>query len=154
MSDINRVFAHIDGFFTAAGTDHCMALANVIGRCAALAHRGFHERDMQDEALLEKIKAALKKAKTLGTTPPSTVEECKKAFRDLAIEAMTCRRAILPLRHPKIVWRFADPREALFDDDDQYSFAIYDTLADEIGEILPDLQKFAVEVAWDADQLA
>ena len=153
MSEINRVFAHIDAFFEAAGTDHCMALANVIGRCAALAHRGFRERDMEDEALLGKIRATLEKAKDLGTNSPPTVEGAKKAFRDLAVAAMTCRRAILPLPHPRLSQRKPDPEKALFDDEDQYSFAIYDTLADEIGEVLPDLQRFAVEVAWDADKL-
>jgi len=154
MSDINRVFAHIDGFFAAVGTSHCMAVANVIGRCAAKAHCGYHERDMEDEVLLEQIKATLTKAKALGESPPTTVEERKQVFRALAIDAMTARRAILPLRHPTKHWVTLNPKEALFDDDDQYSFAIYDTLADEIGELLPDLQKIAVEVAWDADQLA
>ena len=66
---------------------------------------------------------------------------------------MTMRRSILPLRHPTKRRVRLDPREALFDDDDQYSFAIYDTLADDIGELLPALHKIAVEVAWDADQL-
>lgn len=153
MSDINRVFAHIDGFFDSASTDHCMALANVIGRCVALAHRGYHERDMENKALLERIKETLAKAKALGESPPESGEEQRSAFRDLAIEAMVMRRSVLPLKH-KLVWKTLDPRTQLFDDEDQYSFAIYDTLADEIGKLLPDLQKIAVEVAWDADQLA
>jgi len=153
MSEINRVFAHIDGFFEAAGTGQCMALANAIGRCAVQARQGYHDRDMEDEVLLERIETIIVKAKQLGNSPPETVEERKKTFRDLAVEAMTARRAILPLNHPTRRHRTIEPKDALFNDDDQFAFAIYDTLADEISECLPDLQKLAVEVFWDADQL-
>jgi hypothetical protein len=153
MSDINRVFTHIDGFFQAGGFDRCMALSNVIGRCIAKTRIGYHERDLADEELAKRIEEAMERAKSLGDQPPSSEEECRKAFRELAIESMVLRRSILPLAHPTIHWKRLDPKEALFDDDDQYSFAIYDTLADNIGDLLPDLHKIAVEVAWDADQL-
>jgi len=154
MNDIERVFAHIDGFLSSAGTDHCAELANVIGRCAALAHRGYHERSMEDEGLLESITTTVQRAKELGTQPPTTVGECKTAFRELAIDAMVARRSILPLNNP-VPWKAPlDPRAQLFDDDDQFSYAVYDTLADEIGELQPDLQNLAIEVSWDADQLA
>jgi hypothetical protein len=153
MSEINRVFTHIDGFFEAGGSDHCMALANVIALCAAKAQRGYRDRDMEDQVLADRITATLVAAKELGSNPPETKDEMRRAFRELAIEAMTVRRSILPLRHPTKYGKKIDPGEALYDDDDQYAFAIYDTLADEIGELLPDLHKLAVEVAWNADQL-
>lgn len=153
MSEINRVFVHIDGFFAAGGGDRCMALANVIAKCVVKARRAYYERDMEDKELVERIKNTLAKIKSTGTLPPKTDAEQRQVFRDLAVEAMTLRRAVLPLRHPSKHWVTLDPAKALFDDDDQYSFAIYDTLADEVGVLLPDLHKIAVEVAWDADRL-
>jgi len=153
VNDVERVFAHIDGFLSSTETSHCAALANVIGRCAGLAHRGYYERSMEDAPLLESIIDAMQRAKELGTQPPATLGECKTAFRKLAVDAMIARRSILPLDNP-VPWKESlDPRAQLFDDDDQFSYAVYDTLADEISKLQPDLQNLAIEVSWDADQL-
>jgi len=149
MSEINRVFAHIEGFFKSDGAGRTKELAKILKKCVERAVSGFHDRGLTDEALASRIDTAMTQIEKLEESPPSP-DKCFDVFKAFAIEAMTLRRALLPLNHPDKPWKTVDPKDALFDDDDQYSFAIYDTLADEIGELLPDLHKIAVEIAWDA----
>ena len=150
MGEINRVFTHLDTFLRSDGADHCDILAEVIGRCVEGAKRGYVDKDMEDKALIARIDAANEALKKLGETPPDDVDELVAAFHGAAIEAMACRRSVLPLDHPTIPWEKLDPKDALFDDEDQYAFAIYDTLADDIAKLLPELSQIACEVAWDS----
>jgi len=152
MGDINRVFTHIDGYIDSGGGEHCDILAKVIEESIKGAKRGYVERDMEDQALVDKIDAASDTLKALGETPLRDLVDLKARFREAAIEAMVCRRSVLPLLAPERPWVTLDPHDTLFDDDDQYSFAIYDTLADEIAKLLPALEQIACECAWESDE--
>lgn len=152
MGEINRVFAHIDAFLGAGGKDHHDILAKVIGEAIEGAKRGYLDKDMDDEPLVANIDSAADRLKELETNPPEDPDEMRQAFRDAAVDAMVCRRSVLPLDHPTVPWKKLKPKEALFDDEDQYSFAIYDTMADEIAKLLPELQQIALEASWDEDQ--
>jgi hypothetical protein len=150
MGDINRVFTHIDGYLDSSGGKHCDILSKVIGECVEAAKRGYVDKDLEDQALVVKIDAAASALKRLGeTVAPCDMEALKRDFRAAAIEAMACRRSILPLVPVGRPWVTLDPNKTLFDDDDQYSFAIYDTLADEIAKLLPALEQIACECAWE-----
>lgn len=151
MAEINRVFTHLETFLRSDGADHTDILAKVIGKCVAGAKRGYVDNDMEDKALVSRIDAANDALKALGKTPPVDVEELVAAFREATIEAMACRRSVLPLTNPTTPWKKIDPKDALFDDEDQYAFAIYDTLADDIAKLLPELHQIACEVAWDTE---
>ena len=151
MGEINRVFTHINGYIDAGGGDHCDILAKVINEAVLGAKRGYVDRDMEDEALIARIDAVSAKLKALGEQPSNSAKELKADFREASIEAMACRRSVLSLVPHDRPWVTLDPRETLFDDDDQYSFAVYDTLADEISKLLPALQQIACECAWEPD---
>jgi len=140
MGEINRVFTHIDGYIDSGGGEHCDILAKVIGECIKGAKRGYVDREMEDQALVDRIDAADEALKALGETPSTDLDALKAGFREAAIEAMTCRRSVLPLLVPERPWVTRDPHDTLFDDEDQYSFAIYDTLTDEIAKLLPALE--------------
>lgn len=156
MGDINRVFTHIDGYIDSAGGEHTDVLAATIEKCIEGAKRGYVDRDFNDEDLVSRIDTVSSQLETLGKSSEDAVGEVdldalKAAFREAAIEAMACRRSVLPLSMPDRPWITLDPRETLFDDEDQYAFAIYDTLADDIAELLPDLEQIACECAWEPE---
>jgi hypothetical protein len=151
MGEINRVFVHIDAYIDSGGGEHLDILSEVIREEIKGAKRGYVDRDMENEELVKQIDAADERLKALGKLPPENPDKLKTEFKEAAIDAMTCRRSVLPLNHPEKAHKTLDPRKTLFDDEDQYSFAIYDTLADKIAKLLPALQQIACEVAWESD---
>ena len=151
MGDINRVFVHIDAYVESGDGRHLDVLADVIGEAIKGAKRGYVDNDMEDEALVARIDAADAVLKDLSKTDERDLEALKKRLKEATIEAMACRRSVLPLTEPDRPWVTLDPRETLFNDDDQYAFAIYDTLADQVAALLPELEQIACEVAWEPD---
>lgn len=152
MGEINRVFIHIDTYIDTGGGEHIDILSKVIGEAIKGAKRGYVDNDMEDQAFVDKIDATQARLDQLGAmTNVSDLEVLKRDFRDVAVEAMTCRRAVLPLVHPEKPWITLDPKKTLFDDEDQYSFAVYDTMADSIAKLLPELSQIACEIAWESD---
>ena len=152
MPDINRVFTHIDGYIDSGGGEHIDILSKVIGKAIEGAKRGYVDRDFEDQALIARIDSAKAELERLGEVKDTAdLIKLKSEFREAAIEAMACRRSVLPLKHHENFWETVDPRETLFDDEDQYAFAIYDTLADEIAKLLPALEQIALECSWESD---
>ena len=147
MSEIDRVFTAIDGFFQAGGENHPESLIRVVERSTAGAMRRYAETDMQDNLLLDRIKAAHVQVKLLGKAPPQDVEALKEQFKVITKEAMIVRRSTLPLDNPAAPWKPFTADEAMFDDDDVYSFAIFDTLIEEISALLPVLHQLALEAS-------
>jgi hypothetical protein len=153
MGDINRTYGHIDNFLDSSGGKHVDVLAGAIGTCIEGAKRGYVDKDLEDDALVARIDAADAHLRRLATSSGDMdLATLKKEFREAATEAMACRRSILPLTPPGRPWVKLDPRKTLFDDEDQYSFAVYDTLADEVAKLLPALNQIAVECAWERDE--
>lgn len=152
MGDINRVYTHIDGFIDSSAGKHCDVLVEAIGVCIEAAKRGYVDRDMENEALVARIDSADRHLKRLAEPGDMDLATLKQEFREAATEAMAVRRAILPLTPPGRPWVTLDPRKTLFDDEDQYSFAVYDTLADGIAKLLPPLGQIACECAWERDE--
>lgn len=136
MPDIDRVFTLIDDVL-ASGGQHRDRLAESIGECVEATKRAYVDSELENDALVVKIDAAATLLERLASaTNDAGVDVLKKEFHEAAIQAMACRRALLPLVPPGRPWVKLDPRETLFDDDDQYSFAVYDTLADGVAKLL------------------
>lgn len=74
-------------------------------------------------------------------------------FKQAAELAMIARRALYPLDGENPWDEKRDPREALFDPDDIYSFGIFDTFVEPIQELLPPLYRLATE-GWDEDEVS
>lgn len=81
-----------------------------------------------------------------GFSPGATTADIltAEAFKAAAEKAMTARRATYPL-DGDTPWEKKDPRDALYDDDDIHSWAIFDSMIEPIQELLPPLYQLACE---------
>jgi chemotaxis protein histidine kinase CheA len=150
-AEIERVASTIKGFFEASGEEQIEKLVGVIERCIQLASTRAVEHKIEDEAVRARIKEADSALKDLMKNLPEGREEKKERFTEVAIQAMTARRATYPLTNAERPWFPPTPEEAIRDDDDPYTFAIFDTVADDLAEHLPAIYQLAVEGDWDAD---
>lgn len=141
MSDIDTTLGHIDEFIDVNSGDHRALLADVIYDCIEGAKRGYVDGELEDQALVDKIDRAEAELKRLGQSTHQDLEMLKREFREAAIESMTCRRTVLPLSPEGRPWITLDPRKTLFDNDDHYSFAIYDSLSDNIIKLRADMEQ-------------
>lgn len=153
MSEIDRVFTLIDAFIDAASGGHCDLLAKVIGDCIEGAKRSYVSGEMEDQALVAKIDAVVARLAQLGqATDQNDLEALKRDYRDVAVEAMTCRRATLPLTPPGRPWAKLDPKLTLSDEEDMYSFAVCGTLADYIERLLRALEDKSLDGAGETNE--
>jgi len=144
VSDIDRVYAHINGFFEAGGRAEVEGLIKVLDHHMFCAQNSYAESEMEDDErkkLLDQTRDAIKNIEV--DKLPDDIDALKTTFCDLANDVMVARRAVLPLD------KGVDPKVALFNEDDMYSFAVYDTLADQIAPLLPALHQIAAESSWD-----
>jgi hypothetical protein len=119
-------------------------LLEPVDRCVMTATtRAFSVKLEDQEACQKRVEAAqesvdaLKQEITDGTVTP-------ERFKAVAFEAMIARRATYPLEG-ETPWDKLDPEEALLDDDDSYSFSIWDSVVEPIQDALPALHQLACE---------
>lgn len=160
MAEIDRVNESIDAFFDAYG-----ALAQAGGRFDSLGeafHANLHmaERHLarlrpkeRDKDLVERILTAQEKVDGLLDLEQPALDRGPEAWKKVAREVMECRRATYDLSDPDQPVYKLTPAEALDNDDDAYSFAIFDTFAESVGKLLPALYQLAVEGSWDEQEV-
>lgn len=150
MGDINRVYAQIDGFFAAGGQERVGVLIKLLEHHSYCALRGFYDSQSEDKAVKERVEGVRDKIASIKTAElPTDINALTSYFCSLTNEVMIARRAVLPLDHPTMPLERLDPGSVIYDDNDMHSFAIYDTIADEIAAQLPPLHQIAVESSWD-----
>lgn len=149
MAEIDRVYGAIRAFFNASGADQVALLAKPIESCIERASRRSAEMRTTNEEILNLTKTAESSLKKLLEALPTDRETLIQRFSEVAEQAMVARRANYPIENPDAPWALPTPREALLNDEDAYAFAIFDTLADEISELLPSLYRLAVEGSWE-----
>ena len=151
MSEINRVYTAVEAFFDASGIEKVDELGGIIGKTIRKAQRRLSEtmRDYEEDAwnaqrdLIEKAEADLVEA--VGDAPGRAKEDNILIFQKLTKRAMMLRRSGYPMGNPEASYLpDLTPEEALMSDD-SYSFAIFDTLSEEIQFILPALFGLAME---------
>lgn len=150
MAEIERVASTIKAFFESTGEERIEKLVGVVERCIMLAATRVAEHKIEDESVHNRIREADAALKDLMKNLPAGREEKKTRFAEVAIQAMTARRATYPLTNAERPWEPPTPEEAIRDDDDPYTFAIFDTVADDLAEHLPAVYQLAVEGDWDA----
>ena len=151
MAEIDRVNSAIKAFFNSSGAEQVEALAKAIGSCIERANRRSVELNITDEKVLDLAKSAENALQELKKNLPKDKEALISRFSEVAEKAMVARRANYPLKNPDAPWAPPTAQEALRDDDDAYAFAIFDTLSEEIGELLPSLYRLAVEGDWEGN---
>ena len=167
MPEIDRVKTAIAAFFRSTDIDCPADLTAVIERCAASAKRRLDEAGVHNE----KVEGWLTHVESilwgLKHKPPSDKVELVRRYQEVTEMAMTALRATYPLgkgvkippeQHhlPSTVWKqsfTAHPYNALMDDSDAYAFAIFDTVAEDIGALLPSLYRLAVEGTWEDEEV-
>jgi hypothetical protein len=158
-AEINRVWNAIDAHLDCYGdpqkhVQEFGELAGAMTRTVFLARTRLADRckverrrPTEEEIALDKRCEELGAALSLIGDHEQDVPRDAEAIKALAKEALVCRRATYPLDPPKETpWDDPPtPEEALEDDADMYSFAIYDDMIDPIYKLLPPLYKLAVE---------
>ena len=155
MAEIDRVNGVIDAFFDASGQEDVNELVQAIERTLMTAKMRSYEVEasegryylskMENKEFVEHVEGLEENLKSLAANLPKTRNEMKQAFRDITFRAMAAKRATYPLHHPECPSISRSPEEALLDDDDAYSFAIFDTQAEAIQELAPPLYQLACE---------
>lgn len=141
MPEIDRVFREIDTFLDVSEGEHLDLLVKVIEEAIKGAKRGYVHQERDDQALVDEIDKVADRLKALVSTPPQDPLKLREELRAVAIDAMVCRRTLRPLNDPDHPGVMLDPRATLFDDTDMYAFAIHDTLAEDIVQLIEVLNK-------------
>ena len=152
MAEIERVDSGIKAYIQASEQTELGPILTVLENTAAAAYRRYAERTLDDKYIYGYIDDALKFIKELSGDPPTDKDELIKALQEAAKRAMLAQRALYPRGDPRRT--LVEPpsvMEALYDDDDAYSFAIFDTLAEEIQALSPALYQLAIEDDWEKD---
>lgn len=152
MAEINRVYTAVEAFFDSSGIEKIEELADILGKTIRKAERRLCERARDYEeadwnAQRDRIKAAEANLKSaVENLDPKDKEANIKSFQRVTKEVMMVRRAGYPLNNPEASYLpDLTPEEAIMSDSDSYSFAIFDTLSEEIQFILPALFGLAME---------
>lgn len=150
MSEINRVYTAVEAFFDASGVEKLDELADILGKTIRKAERRLMEtmRDYEEDDWNEQ-RDRVKAAETLLEETVAGITADKDAnvlaFQKVAKAAMIVRRAGYPRPNPEASYLpDLTPEEALMSDD-SYSFAIFDTLSEDIQFVLPALFGLAME---------
>lgn len=162
MTEIDRVNAVIDAFFDASGEEDVTGLVDAIDRTLMTArmrsyeleaHSGRYYVDkMENENFIKSVDALEEELQDLKVNLPKDRDTMKARFKDITFKAMAAKRATFPLTNPDCPWETITPEQALADDDDMYSFAIFDTQAEAIQELSPVLYQLACEAdCYDGD---
>lgn len=144
MNDIDRVNDAISAFFSGTGQEKVQDLIKAFERCLMLGHAHYFEAELEDTKLKEEFESLTKEITALKETPPNR-DVAVLLFQDLAKRLMLARRSTYSLQKPDRPWESVSAATALYDDNDQYSFAIYDALADDLQEIQSPLYQLAIE---------
>lgn len=154
--EIDRVNETIDAFFDAFGSfakagGRFDNLAEVFRANLHLAerHYGRRKKEDRDQEIVDRILAVEATIQGLLDLKRPSGQRGPEAWKKLAREIMECRRATYTLVDPEQPCYTITPAEALDNDDDPYSFAIFDTFAESVGKLLPPLYQLAVEGSWD-----
>jgi len=127
--------------------DRCIMMANM--RVGSLIQE--HQMKRRFEEVPEKLTAMREFVAESERRVEAAKEKCSEGtitideFKEVVFDAMTARRATYPLDGEQPWDPERDPREALLDDDDIHSFAIWDTVVEPLQEALPALHQLACE---------
>lgn len=126
-------------------------LVEPVERCVMTAVTRIYSVKLEDQKArrqqvieAEEAVEALKKEITDGTV---TAER----FKEVAFQAMIARRATYSLVG-ELPWDTVDPADALQDDNDPWSFSIFDSVVEPIQDALPALHQLACEDWEDAPE--
>ena len=145
MAEIDRINNVLAAFFRLYPSAQRMLKQHAALKQAILACWGATDRRIAEHGLDgEDIKRRHQETARLVEQFERTDEPTELLARVVIKSVMTTRRATYPLNGPT-PWESPTPEQALEDDDDAYSFAIFDTVAEEIQKQLPTLFQLAAE---------
>lgn len=157
MSEIERVNLSIDAHFEVYGSpekhpEEMGELVEAITLCALSAYARVESNKQAEqwgqdpvemhpdaERLIEEA------TKFLDTLKEAAEDQTATNYKVAAEKAMVARRATYPLKRETPWAETISPKDALHDDDDPFSWSIFDTVVEPIQKLLPPLYQLAAE---------
>jgi len=164
MPEIDRLNNAIDGHFEMFGgkdgrkagdisklyMEKIAELVEPVDRCLMMASMRVHGTRPENEEHREVLKGQAKVVEEAQKALDGLRAEIKEGkvtaqrFKDVTFQVMVARRATYPLVGES-PWDTVTPEDALNDDNDVHSFAIWDSVVEPIQEKLPALHQLACE---------
>ena len=146
MAEIDRIDNVVAAFFRVFSNPQTTpkqhaAFRQAIGACWQATLRRIAEQNLHSNDIEKRAEEGQRLMDDFEKMEAPTLLFVRVVLRSI----MTTRRATYPIKS-ELPWGTPPtPEQALVDDEDIYSFAIFDTVADEIQKLLPTLFQLASE---------